>query len=437
MGGFNANDLDGDSLTYQLVTGAGSDDNHLFTMDVDGTLRLAQVLDYESDITDAFRTLPGIALNANPGFEDGLNGWIVFGDGNFSEVTDLSFVQQGQKAINFHRYGPLYTRLYSTSSVQLYAGRTYSLSIDLHNYGSSHYPGDTLEVPFKSNQLISDIGNSWKRLSSTVTVISDEQASVHFAKFKPGTQYLDNAVILDVTDDDGDGVPHYLEDISAAGYGDDPFFFVRVRTTDEHNSSSEQSFVVTLTDVFEPAQNQHTVDLNSSVDLEMIWVQPGTFSMGSPTTEVDRQADETEHNVTLTKGFYLGKYEVTQAQYEAVMSGNGDGLSPTPSLWSGNPNRPVERIAWNDVQVFLSRLNAAEMAAGRLSDRWEYALPTEAQWEYACRAGTTTAYYWGDDINSSHANYNWDAEHNTGIDFKRTRNVGGARQPMGFLRHAG
>ena len=110
MGEFNANDLDGDSLTYQLVSGAGSDDNHLFTMDSDGTLRLAQVLDYESDITGAFRTLPGIALNANPGFEDGLTGWGIFGDGNASEVTNPSLVQQGQKAINFHRYGPYYAK---------------------------------------------------------------------------------------------------------------------------------------------------------------------------------------------------------------------------------------------------------------------------------------------------------------------------------------
>ena len=65
----------------------------------------------------------------------------------------------------------------------------------------------------------------------------------------------------------------------------------------------------------------HLVELNSSVDLEMIWVQPGTFTMGSPVTEVGRETDETEHNVTLTQGFYLGKYEVTQAQYEAVMAG--------------------------------------------------------------------------------------------------------------------
>ena len=76
----------------------------------------------------------------------------------------------------------------------------------------------------------------------------------------------------------------------------------------------------------------------------MIWVEPGTFTMGSPVTEVGRQNDETEHNVTLTKGFYLGKYEVTQAQYEAVMTGNTDGLSATPSQHGGNPNRPVENV---------------------------------------------------------------------------------------------
>ena len=85
----------------------------------------------------------------------------------------------------------------------------------------------------------------------------------------------------------------------------------------------------------------------------MIWVEPGTFTMGSPTTEAGRATDETEHNVTLTKGFYFGKYEVTQAQYEAVMTGNTDGLSATPSNWSGNPNRPVEQVSWDDVKFFF------------------------------------------------------------------------------------
>ena len=112
-----------------------------------------------------------------------------------------------------------------------------------------------------------------------------------------------------------------------------------------------------------PTGATHVVDLNSTVQLQMIRVEPGTFTMGSPITEIGRQQGETEHNVTLTKPFYLGKYEVTQAQYEAVMTGNANGLSATPSQYSGNPNRPVETVSWNGVQVFLARLNAAEQAA--------------------------------------------------------------------------
>ena len=143
----------------------------------------------------------------------------------------------------------------------------------------------------------------------------------------------------------------------------------------------------------------------SAANLRMLWVQPGTFTMGSPVTEAGRDSDrEDEHNVTLTEGFYLGKFEVTQAQYEAVMTGNTNSLSPTPSQFGGNPNRPVENVSWNDLQIFLARLNTLE--AANLPAGWTYVLPTEAQWEYACRAGTTTAYSWGDDINSTRANYN-------------------------------
>ena len=168
-------------------------------------------------------------------------------------------------------------------------------------------------------------------------------------------------------------------------------------------------------------QNYHTV---ASVGIEMIWCPPGTFMMGSPSSEAGREADETQHQVTLTHGFYLGKYEVTQAQYETVMTGNAKGLNDKPSKWLNNTNRPVEQVSWNDVQVFLSRLNDMQEAAGRLPAGWKYVLPTEAQWEYACRAGTTTKFYWGNDINSSNANYNWDQAWNTGNDFKQTRDVG-------------
>ena len=163
-----------------------------------------------------------------------------------------------------------------------------------------------------------------------------------------------------------------------------------------------------------------------SLNLEMIWVEPGTFTMGSPTTEADRGKDETQHKVTLTNGFYLGKYEVTQSQYEAVMNHN-------PSKFKSE-NRPVENVSWDDAVLFCDKLTEIERKAGRLPEGLVYSLPTEAQWEYACRAGTTTAYSWGDAITSDDANYNWDGDWNSGSDFKETRDVGQySANPWGFF----
>ena len=171
----------------------------------------------------------------------------------------------------------------------------------------------------------------------------------------------------------------------------------------------------------------------ASISMDMIFCPPGTFTMGSPTNETGRGTDETQHQVTLSHGFYLGKYEVTQAQYQAVMNGNSAGLSADPSQFKGS-NRPVEKASWEDAQIFLSQLNTIEQTAGRLPAGWKYVLPTEAQWEYACRAGSTTAYSWGNDINSSRANYNWDGARNTGNDYKQTRDVGQyAANPWGFF----
>ena len=120
------------------------------------------------------------------------------------------------------------------------------------------------------------------------------------------------------------------------------------------------------------------------------------------------------HQVTLTRGFYLGKYEVTQAQYEAVMTGNDAGLSSTPSMFGGNPNRPVEKVSHNDIQIFLQRLNEKE--ADNLPGGWKYVLPTEAQWEYACRAGTTTVYSWGNTLLPENANWNHGSDPNQTVD---------------------
>jgi formylglycine-generating enzyme required for sulfatase activity len=118
-------------------------------------------------------------------------------------------------------------------------------------------------------------------------------------------------------------------------------------------------------------------------------IEPGSFTLGSPVSEAGRRDDEVQHSVTLTHGFWLGKYEVTQQQYKELMGTN-------PSLFPG-PKRPVEQVSWDDTQEFLKMLNARERAAGRLPLGWVYRLPTEAEWEYAARAGTTTAYSFDND----------------------------------------
>ena len=132
------------------------------------------------------------------------------------------------------------------------------------------------------------------------------------------------------------------------------------------------------------------------LSMEMLWVKPGTFEMGSPTSEAGRSKYETQHQVTLTEGFWLGKYELTQAQWEKVVGSN-------PSRFKG-VNRPVERVSWTGVTAFCEKLTALEREAGRLPAGMAYQLPTEAQWEYACRAGTTTAYAFGDSLTSGQAN---------------------------------
>jgi len=131
--------------------------------------------------------------------------------------------------------------------------------------------------------------------------------------------------------------------------------------------------------------------------LQIVWVKPGTFTMGSPTSESGRESDETQHPVTLINGFYLGKYEVTQDQWEKVMGSN-------PSKYRG-ADRPVEMVSWNDAVAFCKKLTEMEKKAGRVPEGMAYQLPTEAQWEYTCRAGTTTAYSWGDSISAKNASH--------------------------------
>lgn len=132
----------------------------------------------------------------------------------------------------------------------------------------------------------------------------------------------------------------------------------------------------------EERPNHVIPDLN----LEMIWIKPGSFVMGSAPEMKKHKAEGPQTHVTLTKGFWLGRTEVTQSQYEAVMKTN-------PSTFKNvGPDAPVERVSWIDAMKFCEVLTQREREAGRLPEGFAFTLPTEAQWEYACRAGTTTEY---------------------------------------------
>jgi formylglycine-generating enzyme required for sulfatase activity len=147
--------------------------------------------------------------------------------------------------------------------------------------------------------------------------------------------------------------------------------------------------------------NSHTSfqeNLGNGVLLEMIAIPGGTFLMGSPENEAERLDREgPQHQVTV-KPFYMGKFTVTQAQWArvAVLPKIKQDLKPQPSRFSGE-NRPVENVSWLDAQEFCARISKA---TGK-----KYSLPSEAQWEYACRAGTTTPFYFGNIITTDLVNY--------------------------------
>ncbi|MBT5709177.1 formylglycine-generating enzyme family protein [Verrucomicrobia bacterium] len=126
-------------------------------------------------------------------------------------------------------------------------------------------------------------------------------------------------------------------------------------------------------------------------DETMVWIQPGSVKLGSPDSESGRFLDEgPQHQVEIEHGYWLSKHEVTQSEFENIMGFN-------PSRAAGSPKAPVETVTWFEAVTYCQRLTEQARNSNSLPDGYEYRLPTEAEWEYACRAGTETAYSFGDD----------------------------------------
>ncbi|MEI7947104.1 MAG: SUMF1/EgtB/PvdO family nonheme iron enzyme [bacterium] len=164
----------------------------------------------------------------------------------------------------------------------------------------------------------------------------------------------------------------------------------------ERNSKDEQEILDKEKQVTGTTPGERAaVSLGNGVSIELVWCPAGSFMMGSPSSEAHRKPEETQHRVTLTTGFWMGRTEVTQAQWEAIMGSN-------PSCFKGS-DLPVETVSWEDCQTFVSKLNAkladtqtqlrqGYVGQARVPSGGGFRLPTEAEWEYACRANSTGPY---------------------------------------------
>jgi len=164
--------------------------------------------------------------------------------------------------------------------------------------------------------------------------------------------------------------------------------------------------------------------ITNSVGMKLAAIPAGKFQMGSPREEAERHDEEVQHEVTISRPFYMGVHEVSQRDFDKVM----DPMVRRGSIFrenrGGGPDNPVENITWGQALTFCESLSARpdEKNAGR-----RYRLPTEAEWEYACRAGTTTAFNLGNDLSSKQANFNGQFPHGKaekGEYLRRTAKVG-------------
>lgn len=159
---------------------------------------------------------------------------------------------------------------------------------------------------------------------------------------------------------------------------------------------------------------------DNGLKMKLCWCPAGTFTMGSPRSEKDRFSNEEQVDVTFTQGFWLGKTEVTQGEWTQLM--RTESWKDKNGVKAGR-DYAASHVNWNDVTEFCRKLTSQEQTAGRLPSGWTYKLPTEAQWEYACRAGTTTPFSFGAD-ELQLGDYAWYDKNSKDIGERYTHGVG-------------
>lgn len=192
----------------------------------------------------------------------------------------------------------------------------------------------------------------------------------------------DEGLITDVEYSNAKNV--LIEKLVDAPIREESYISVTTTIQDSAESNSASNNTIVIAPLKMSAGEITTVDLGSDVSIDLVWIPPGSFTMGSNSNEVDRDSCEgPTHNVTFDRGFWLGKTEVTQKQYKHLM-GTDYSYFQTEGL-----DGPVDRVTWNDAMSFCEKL---QTMLGDSFENGTVMLPTEAEWEYGCRAGTTSAF---------------------------------------------
>jgi formylglycine-generating enzyme required for sulfatase activity len=279
------------------------------------------------------------------------------------------------------------------------------------NYGTN---GTAVEaVPATSYHFVrwSDDSTQNPRIDANVTADINVTATFSINEYTLTYTAGDNGSI---TGETPQTVNHGASGTAVEAVPTTGYHFIRWSDTSTANPRADSDVTGDISVMAEFASNTETIVLPGGIPLEMVWIPAGAFQMGRNPSEQDSYANEDpRHVVAFASGFWMGKYELTQAQWVAVMGNN-------PSSYTGDLQRPVETVSWNDIQVFIAFLN---IATGKT-----FRLPSEAEREYACRAGTTTRFYWGDDTSYTEIdNYAWYQGNSAG----KTHAVGG-KLPNGW-----